>query len=54
MPTRTSEKDRKKAFAPKVRTGCESCKLRRVKCGEENPSCGEIIVTTVRWVLAEC
>ncbi|KAJ5089340.1 hypothetical protein N7532_008024 [Penicillium argentinense] len=25
--------------APKSRTGCKTCKIRKVKCGEEKPSC---------------
>ncbi|KAB5572529.1 hypothetical protein GE09DRAFT_675098 [Coniochaeta sp. 2T2.1] len=30
---------RKRASKPKVRTGCITCKIRRVKCGEEKPAC---------------
>jgi hypothetical protein len=30
---------RKRRTLPKVRTGCLTCKFRRVKCGEERPSC---------------
>ncbi|KAJ0331514.1 hypothetical protein COL922a_011799 [Colletotrichum nupharicola] len=30
---------RKRASKPKVRSGCITCKIRRVKCGEEKPTC---------------
>ncbi|ETN42177.1 uncharacterized protein HMPREF1541_04118 [Cyphellophora europaea CBS 101466] len=30
---------RKRKFAPKSRTGCVTCKLRRVKCDEARPKC---------------
>ncbi|KID95595.1 C6 zinc finger domain protein, partial [Metarhizium majus ARSEF 297] len=30
---------RKKRWAPKTRTGCLTCRLRRVKCDEEKPYC---------------
>ncbi|KAN0095463.1 hypothetical protein V8E51_016174 [Hyaloscypha variabilis] len=30
---------RKRASAPRVRTGCKTCKIRRVKCDETKPSC---------------
>ncbi|KIW37776.1 hypothetical protein, variant [Exophiala oligosperma] len=30
---------RKRASKPKVRTGCKTCKIRRVKCDETKPSC---------------
>ncbi|KAH6718332.1 hypothetical protein BKA61DRAFT_301134 [Leptodontidium sp. MPI-SDFR-AT-0119] len=29
----------KRKSSPKVKTGCLTCKVRRVKCGEEKPSC---------------
>ena len=29
----------KRAFKPKVRTGCYTCKVRRVKCDETKPAC---------------
>ncbi|KAK0746660.1 hypothetical protein B0T18DRAFT_156553 [Schizothecium vesticola] len=32
-------KKRTRASKPKVRTGCITCKIRRVKCGEEKPVC---------------
>ncbi|OJJ51783.1 hypothetical protein ASPZODRAFT_12590 [Penicilliopsis zonata CBS 506.65] len=47
MP-RVAPEDRKRAFRPKTRTGCSTCKSvfrvnyyseRRVKCGEERPAC---------------
>ncbi|TPX07456.1 uncharacterized protein E0L32_002074 [Thyridium curvatum] len=28
-----------RAFAPKVRTGCRTCKTRHIKCDEEKPEC---------------
>lgn len=30
---------RRRAKAPKVRTGCRTCKIRRVKCDEDRPAC---------------
>ncbi|KAF7928938.1 uncharacterized protein EAE97_009780 [Botrytis byssoidea] len=30
---------RKKAWRPKSKTGCLTCRIRRVKCGEERPRC---------------
>ncbi|TGO26611.1 hypothetical protein BPAE_0056g00320 [Botrytis paeoniae] len=30
---------RKKAWRPKSKTGCLTCRIRRVKCGEEKPGC---------------
>ncbi|TGO55143.1 hypothetical protein BCON_0096g00360 [Botryotinia convoluta] len=30
---------RKKAWRPKSKTGCLTCRIRRVKCGEERPGC---------------
>ncbi|KAF7943326.1 hypothetical protein EAE96_011255 [Botrytis aclada] len=30
---------RKKAWRPKSKTGCLTCRVRRVKCGEERPRC---------------
>lgn len=32
-------KPRQRAWKPKSRTGCATCKARRVKCGEERPQC---------------
>ncbi|KAK3353156.1 hypothetical protein B0T25DRAFT_518283 [Lasiosphaeria hispida] len=37
--SQTAAKKRTRASKPKVRTGCITCKIRRVKCGEEKPSC---------------
>ncbi|KUJ13563.1 uncharacterized protein LY89DRAFT_737539 [Mollisia scopiformis] len=30
---------RKRASTPRSKTGCTTCKIRRLKCGEERPSC---------------
>ncbi|KAL1875075.1 hypothetical protein Plec18167_005743 [Paecilomyces lecythidis] len=30
---------RPRAFKPKVRTGCKTCKIRRIKCDEQQPAC---------------
>ncbi|KAH8912647.1 hypothetical protein BR93DRAFT_90890 [Coniochaeta sp. PMI_546] len=38
-PTESQAGKRKRASKPKVRTGCITCKIRRVKCGEEKPAC---------------
>lgn len=32
-------KKRQRKKTPKTRSGCTTCKIRRVKCGEERPSC---------------
>lgn len=37
--TRVKPENRKRARAPKVRSGCLTCKIRRVKCDEVRPSC---------------
>ncbi|CAG8972372.1 hypothetical protein HYALB_00007125 [Hymenoscyphus albidus] len=34
---------RKRAFLPKSRSGCKTCKIRRVKCDEQKPSCARCI-----------
>ncbi|KIW09250.1 uncharacterized protein PV09_00174 [Verruconis gallopava] len=31
--------ERKRAYAPKTRSGCKTCKLRRIKCDEAKPAC---------------
>ncbi|OKL61973.1 hypothetical protein UA08_02563 [Talaromyces atroroseus] len=36
---------RRRRWAPKVRTGCLTCKIRRVKCDEARPSCGKCLST---------
>lgn len=33
------DKQRKKRFSSKVKTGCETCKKRRIKCDEGKPTC---------------
>ncbi|KAK3991291.1 transcriptional regulatory protein moc3 [Cladorrhinum sp. PSN332] len=38
-PAAQPPKKRTRASKPKVRTGCITCKIRRVKCGEEKPAC---------------
>ncbi|KAI9707845.1 MAG: hypothetical protein M1820_004451 [Bogoriella megaspora] len=35
----TSSGTRQKAFAPKVKTGCITCRIRRIKCDEGKPNC---------------
>lgn len=37
--TRVKPELRKRAKTPKVRSGCKSCKVRRVKCDETKPYC---------------
>ncbi|KAK4191986.1 transcriptional regulatory protein moc3 [Podospora australis] len=37
--TSQAPRKRTRASKPKVRTGCITCKIRRVKCGEEKPAC---------------
>ncbi|KAH8783640.1 hypothetical protein BGZ57DRAFT_735625, partial [Hyaloscypha finlandica] len=38
-----ASKKRSRAKAPKVRTGCLTCKIRRVKCDEGKPACKRCI-----------
>jgi Fungal specific transcription factor domain/Fungal Zn(2)-Cys(6) binuclear cluster domain len=35
----TKQPQKKRASRPKVRTGCTTCKIRRVKCDETKPNC---------------
>ncbi|RFU26147.1 hypothetical protein B7463_g10185, partial [Scytalidium lignicola] len=42
MPSRIKARPpRKRAFTPKTRTGCKTCRIRRIKCDENRPSCGQ-------------
>lgn len=41
----TRHPQRKRASKPKVRTGCTTCKIRRVKCDETKPSCNRCTST---------
>ncbi|KAI1611116.1 hypothetical protein EDD36DRAFT_313123 [Exophiala viscosa] len=36
---------RKRAFLPKVKTGCRTCKIRKVKCDEAKPECNRCLST---------
>ncbi|ORY12943.1 hypothetical protein BCR34DRAFT_481807 [Clohesyomyces aquaticus] len=36
---------RKKAWKPKTRTGCITCRIRRIKCDEARPECGRCSTT---------
>ncbi|KAH7319427.1 hypothetical protein BKA65DRAFT_102129 [Rhexocercosporidium sp. MPI-PUGE-AT-0058] len=36
---------RKRRRAPKVKTGCGTCKIRRIKCDEAKPNCGRCSTT---------
>ncbi|APA10623.1 hypothetical protein sscle_06g053930 [Sclerotinia sclerotiorum 1980 UF-70] len=36
---------RRRRCGPKVRTGCQTCKIRRVKCDEAKPSCERCVST---------
>ena len=36
---------RARASKPKVRSGCITCKIRRVKCDEAKPACGKCVAT---------
>ncbi|KAK4946759.1 hypothetical protein LTR10_014261 [Elasticomyces elasticus] len=36
---------RKRAFLPKVKTGCRTCKIRKVKCDECKPECNRCLST---------
>ncbi|KAF2463366.1 uncharacterized protein BDR25DRAFT_245908 [Lindgomyces ingoldianus] len=39
------KKKRTRASHPKVRTGCHTCKARRVKCDEQRPACQKCLST---------
>ncbi|KAM3441442.1 hypothetical protein MY4824_001566 [Beauveria thailandica] len=45
MTTRLQEANatRQKRWAPKVRTGCQTCRIRRIKCDETQPRCKKCI-----------
>ncbi len=43
--TDATQPRRKRASKPKVRTGCTTCKIRRVKCDETQPSCNRCTST---------
>ncbi|WPG99354.1 Hypothetical protein R9X50_00216800 [Acrodontium crateriforme] len=47
QPTTVAQDRPKKTRAsrPKVRTGCQTCKIRRVKCDETKPECGRCTST---------
>ncbi|KAG6032797.1 hypothetical protein E4U41_007127 [Claviceps citrina] len=47
-PGSNSSKPRQKRWAPKVTTGCKTCRARRVKCDEAKPYCKQCI-TRGRW-----
>ncbi|PYH42547.1 Zn(II)2Cys6 transcription factor [Aspergillus saccharolyticus JOP 1030-1] len=38
-------KGRQKRWAPRARTGCITCKIRRIKCDETKPSCKKCVST---------
>ncbi|KIW40067.1 uncharacterized protein PV06_08620 [Exophiala oligosperma] len=38
-PNNDTWRTRPRAFKPKVRTGCKTCKIRRIKCDEQKPAC---------------
>lgn len=39
MPARLDRSNGRSRVLPRSRLGCKTCKIRRVKCGEEKPSC---------------
>lgn len=39
FPEANRKRSCQKKFSPKVRTGCDNCKKRRVKCDERKPEC---------------
>lgn len=41
---RIREENRKRTQHAKVRSGCDQCKKRRIKCGEEKPSCRRCVI----------
>ncbi|KAF7879166.1 hypothetical protein EAF04_000365 [Stromatinia cepivora] len=47
MPTETPNQiiPRRRRCGPKVKTGCQTCKIRRVKCDEAKPSCERCVST---------
>ncbi|KAL2208050.1 hypothetical protein CC79DRAFT_1333857 [Sarocladium strictum] len=44
----SQKKPRRRAFAPKVRTGCLTCRIRRKKCDEEKPVCKRCVAAGVK------
>ncbi|KAK0105448.1 hypothetical protein ONS96_004835 [Cadophora gregata f. sp. sojae] len=45
LPTLVEQPKRGRKGAPKTRTGCVTCKLRRIKCDEAKPQCNKCIST---------
>ncbi|PYH40345.1 Zn(II)2Cys6 transcription factor [Aspergillus saccharolyticus JOP 1030-1] len=43
---RVAPQERKRAYRPKTRTGCLTCKYRRIKCSEERPACSQCTSTS--------
>ncbi|KAG7113621.1 Aspercryptin biosynthesis cluster-specific transcription regulator like protein [Verticillium longisporum] len=43
--TKRNQPGSKRPGLPKVRTGCSTCKTRRIKCDEEKPSCKRCTLT---------
>ncbi|KAL3425930.1 hypothetical protein PVAG01_02721 [Phlyctema vagabunda] len=41
----TTQNKRRRLCGPKVKTGCQTCKIRRVKCDEARPSCWRCVNT---------
>ncbi|CAG8971976.1 hypothetical protein HYALB_00003314 [Hymenoscyphus albidus] len=37
--TKVKKGNRKRAYKPKTSTGCQTCRIRRVKCDEKHPAC---------------
>ncbi|ORX99284.1 hypothetical protein BCR34DRAFT_576668 [Clohesyomyces aquaticus] len=45
VPAACGRKRRQRAWRPKSRTGCTTCKIRRIKCDETRPSCDKCTST---------
>jgi hypothetical protein len=43
-----SPRPRKKAFSHRSKTGCQTCRRRRKKCGEEKPACKNCVKSHFR------
>ncbi|KAF2633224.1 hypothetical protein BU25DRAFT_444037 [Macroventuria anomochaeta] len=45
MATTLATRPRSRAYRPKTRTGCKTCKIRRIKCDETKPHCKRCTTT---------
>lgn len=47
-PSNADEPPRRKAWRPKVKTGCKTCKKRKLKCDEQKPACRRCTLAKIK------